>query len=148
MNIALIVERLVDAAGTAVSTPALVMQKYDYVPDAPLVTPCVYPESITTDFDLTHGRGTDKLTVKLRLLVGRTDAREGQHMLYGYLAGSGAGSIKAAIEAARGVPGLGALDGACDDLHVSGIAEARWYEFAGEKYIGADFTVTIIGDGA
>lgn len=147
MNIALIVERLVAAAGTAVSTPALTMTTYDYVPDS-VETPCVYPESITTDFDQTMGRGTDKITVKLRLLCSRTDDRAGQHMLYGYLAGSGAGSIKAAIEAARGLPGVGALSGACDDLHVKGIAEARWYELAGERLVGADFTIEIWGDGA
>lgn len=147
MDVALIVDRLVEAAGTAVSTPALTMTTYDYVPDD-VEVPCVYPESIITDFDQTHGRGTDKLTVKLRLLCARTDDRAGQHMLYGYLAGSGAGSIKAAIEAARGLPGVGALGGACDDLHVSGHAEARWYELAGERLVGADFTVTIIGDGA
>lgn len=147
MNIQTVVERLVAAAGTAVSTPALTMTTYDYVPDN-VEVPCVYPESITTEFDQTMGRGTDKLTVKLRVLVARTDDRAGQYMLYGYLAGSGAGSIKAAIEAERGAPGVGALDGACDDLHVSGIAEARWYELAGERLVGADFTVTIIGDGA
>lgn len=147
MNLALVVERLVDAAATAVSTPARVMTKYDYVPDD-VEVPCVYPESITTDFDQTHGRGTDKVTVKLRVLCARTDDRAGQHMLYGYLAGSGASSIKAAIEAARGLPGVGALGGACDDLHVSGHSEARWFELAGERLVGADFTVTILGDGA
>lgn len=147
MNLALVVERLVTAAATAVSTPALTVIPYDYVPDD-VEVPCIYPESITTDFDQTMGRGTDKITVKLRLLCARTDDRAGQHNLYGFLAGSGASSIKAAIEAARGVPGLGALDGACDDLHVKGHAEARWYELAGERLVGADFSVEIWGDGA
>lgn len=147
MNVALILTRLVNAAGTAVSTPALTLTKYDYVPDNVLV-PCIYPEAVKTDFDQTMGRGTDKITVRLRLLCARTDDRAGQHMLYGYLAGSGASSIKAAIEAARGVPGVGALSGACHDLHVEEVGEARWYEHAGERLVGADFVVTIYGDGA
>lgn len=147
MDIALVLERLVAAASTAVSTPALAMTKYDYVPDD-IEPPCIYPDGVKIEFDKTMVRGTDKLIVRLRLLCARTDDRAGQHMLYGYLAGSGASSVKAAIEAARGLPGVGALGEACDDLHVTEVGEARWYELAGEKYVGADFVVEIYGDGA
>ncbi len=139
--------RLVDAASTATSTPALKLQALDYVPDD-VDPPSIYPNTVKTEFDKTMRRATDKLVVTLRLLCARTDDRSGQHMLYGYMAGSGASSIKAAIEAQRGAPGSAALGGACDELHVTQIGEARWYEVAGERYVGCDFTVEIWGDGA
>ena len=63
MDILLVVQRLVEAAKTAVSTPALALTGYDYVPDGDLVLPCVFPEAVSTVFDQTHGRGTDKIRV-------------------------------------------------------------------------------------
>jgi hypothetical protein len=146
MDVGTVLNRLVAAAATA-SVPPRQISPFDYVPDD-FDPPAIYPEGVKVDFDQTHGRGTDKITVRLRLLCARTDDREGQHQLYRFLAGSGAGSVKAAIEAARGEPGVGALDGACDDLHVREVGEARWYEHAGERLIGADLMVDIWGDGA
>jgi hypothetical protein len=147
MDVAVILTRLVAAAKTAVSTPARTITAFDYVPDD-FEAPAIYPAGVKTNFDETFNRGTDKIAVRLRMLCARTDDREGQHMLYGYLKGSGASSIKAAIEAARGLPGVGALGGACDDLRVTDIGEARWFEHAGNQYVGADFTVEIWGSGS
>lgn len=146
MNYGTVVARLVAAVGSAVSTPARTMTMYDYMPDS-VEVPCVFPEGVKVGFDKTMARGTDELTVRLRLLCARTDDREGQHMIYGYLDGAGTGSVKARLEAARGAPGTAALSGACDDLHVTEISEATWIEHEGEKYIGVDFTVYIVGSG-
>lgn len=146
MDVVTVLQRLVAAAGTVTLVPPRAVQMLDYVPDD-VEPPTIYPDAVKVDFDQTMNRGTDKLTVRLRMLCARTDDREGQHMLYGALAGSGASSVKAAIEAAKGAPGVGALAGACDDLHVSEVGEARWYEIAGVRYVGADFTVVIYGSG-
>lgn len=147
MDVQLVLSRLVAAAATATSTPSRKMQALDYVPDD-IDPPCIFPESVEVGFDKTFGRGTDEMTVKLRLLCARTDDRAGQHMIYGYMKGSGASSVKAAIEAASGVPGVAALAGACDSLHVKAISPTRWIDHAGEKYVGVDFTVYLIGSGA
>lgn len=147
MDIQTVLSRLTTAAATAVSTPARALTAYDYVPDD-VEVPCIYPASVKVEFDQTMGRALDKATVRLRLLCARTDDRAGQHMVYGFLKGSGPSSIKAAIEAARGVPGQLALSGACDDLHVTEVGEVRWYEHAGEQLIGTDFTVEIWGSGS
>jgi hypothetical protein len=147
VDVVLVLQRLAAAAATAVTTPARTIQPLDWVPDS-IEPPCVYPESVRIEWDQTMGRGLDKLVVNLRLLCSRADDREGQHMLYGLLAGSGAGSMKAAIEAARGAPGALALSGAAHDLHVASTGEARWYEVAGEKLVGTDFEVTIYGSGS
>lgn len=147
MIINTVLDRLVAAAGTAVSTPALTLTKYAYVPDK-VEVPCVYAALQPIEFDKTHGRGLDEMTVVLTVLCTRSTDRDGQRMLYGYLNGSGAASIKAAVEAARGVPGVGALAGACDDLRVERASEPRKYTHAGEEFIGADFTVRIFGSGS
>lgn len=146
MDLQTVLTRLTAAAATATVAPRKLIP-FDYVPDD-FDPPAIWPEGVKIDFDQTMGRGTDKLTVRLRLLCARTDDREGQHQLYAFLKGSGPTSVKAAIEAARGVPGVGALSDACDDLQVVEVGEARWYEHAGERYIGADITVQIWGDGA
>lgn len=138
--------RLTAAAGAALTTPARAMTTYDWAPLKP-EPPCIFPEEVTCDFDRTFGRGLDELTVTLRLLVSNTEEREGARMLYGYLAGSGSGSIKAAIEAARGAPGQLALGGAADDLHVTRINGVNFYDVGGLKFIGADFVVRVIGSG-
>jgi hypothetical protein len=145
MDVQLILQRLTTAAATASGLRAIT--PLDYVPDD-FEPPCIFPAGVKVDFDQTMHRGTDKITARLRLLVARTDDREGQHQLYTYMKGSGSASIKAAMESARGVPGVGALSGACDDFRVTGVGEARWFEHAGEQYIGADFTVDIWGDGS
>lgn len=146
MDLVTVLTRLVAAAASAVSVPARTISAYDYVPDD-VEPPCVYPESVSVEFDQTMGRGLDKVTVRLRLLCARTDDREGQHMLYGLMAGAGVGSVKAAIEAARGAPGVGALAGACHDLHVNQIGEARWFDVAAGRMVGVDFTVEVWGAG-
>lgn len=142
-----VLDRLVAAAGTAVSSPARTMTTYAYVPDK-VEVPCVYAALQPIEFDRTMGRGTDEMTVVLTVLCSRSSDREGQRMLYGYLDGSGAASVKAAVEAARGAPGVGALAGACDDLRVERASEPRKYTHAGEEFLGADFTVRIWGDGS
>lgn len=144
MDIALVRRELAVAAATAVSSPKLT--GLSYVPDA-IPAPCIYSDDIEIEFDQTFGRGMDRLTVTMRLLCSRADDRAGQKLLDGYLAGSGPASIKAALESARGEPGESALNGACDDFRVERVAGYRYYEHGNTKYIGAEFTIRVIGPG-
>lgn len=148
MDLAAVLLALVDAAATA-DDGFREITALDYVPDK-VEAPCIFPADVAINFDKTMVRGTDELIVTLRFLCSRTDDREGQHQLFPYLSGSGPASLKAALEAARGAPGVAALGGACDDFHVQSIAGFRWYEHpAGSQttYVGADLTIRVLGSG-
>lgn len=138
-------QALSDAISTrVVSTPTLTCTAH--VPDAPVV-PCLYVQPDTIDFDGTFGRGMDTIYFKLYLLVSRADDVASQNLLDEYIAGSGTASIKAALVAARGAPGVGALDGAVDDVHLISVAAYRWYSIGESTYLGAEFRVRVIGSG-
>ena len=95
--------------------------------------------AVNQDFDETMGRGTDALTIACHLYVSRADDKAGQTKLDGYLAGSGASSIKTKIEADR------TLSGACATLRVVSQAGYAYYAIAGTDYLGAEFTVRVWG---
>lgn len=133
---------LADAVRDAI--PAL--NSFGYVPDA-VPEPCFYAGEVEVDFDRAFGRGLDEARITCRLLVSRADDRAGQEALDRYLAGSGADSVKAAIEAARGAPGLPALGGLADDLHVQRVQAYRLYQVGEVQYFGAELIVRVIGGG-
>lgn len=148
MQIALIREALADAAA-AVVMPAGVpkLTCTGYVPDS-VTEPHFFTGEVDVDFDKAMGRRLDELTVTCRVLVGRADDRASQQVLDALLSGSGPASLKAAIEAARGAPGEYALGGLADDLHLMRIQGYRWYEHAGNTYVGAELVIKVIGDGS
>ena len=105
------------------------------------------PQAVVGDvditFDKTMGRGHDQLDIKIRVYASRASDRAGQLTLDGYLKGSGATSIKAALEAGRGAPGSPALGGAAEDLIVTGVSGYGVYTVADVQYLGAEFAVTV-----
>lgn len=141
MDIALVCSRLVDAA--AATTPPL--NPLAYAPDNP-PAPCVYVSDVSVEFDRTFGRSA-KAAVTLTVLLSRSDDRASQGRLMAHLSDSGAASVRAALDAARGEPGESALAGACDDFHVTRVAGFRFYESGAVKYVGAEFTVDVYGPG-
>jgi hypothetical protein len=127
---------LADAADTITGLNCLA-----YAPDS-VPEPCFYVSEVAVEFDAAFGRGMDDIDFTCMVLVSRADDKASQAKLDGYLSGSGASSVKVALEAA---PTLG---GACDDLHVKRIQGYRWYTHGDAKYLGAEFVVRVIGDGA
>lgn len=113
---------------------------YGYVPDS-ISEPAFYVGEVDIDFTGAMARGMDTLTVTCRVLVGRADDQASQALLDGYLSGSGASSLKAALEAD---PTLG---GACDDLMVMRVQGYRFYEHAGSQYVGAELVIKVVGEG-
>ncbi len=109
---------------------------------ATIVPPMAFPLPGTIEFDETMNRGVDSYTFTVRLLVQRAIDQVAQENLDPYLAGSGASSIKAAIEG-----GGGTLGGACDWVRVSRVPRYGDIEHAGQMYLGADFTVEVSPDG-
>ena len=96
------------------------------------------PERI--DFDSTYGRGKDHYPdVPVIVLVGKPNERAARKKVAAYAAGSGAKSVKAAIEARTYT--------ACDTVRVA------WAEFDNARYAAVDylaciFHLDIVGRGA
>lgn len=117
-----------------------------YVPDS-ITAPHFFVAEYDVTFDRAMGRALDQVEFTTRVLVGRADDVSAQELLDAMLSGSGAASLKQAIEAARGAPGEYALGGLAHDLHVLRIQGYRWYEHAGTQYVGAELIVKVIGEG-
>jgi hypothetical protein len=148
MQIFAVREGLADAARAVVMPSGIAkLTSTPHATDAPTV-PHFYVGDYTVDFDKVMRRGLDEVEFTCAVLVSRSDDLSGQRVLDGLLSGAGAGSLKAAIEAARGAPGAYALGGVAHDLHVTRVQSYRLYEVAGIQYLGAELTVRVIGDGS
>lgn len=111
----------------------------DYVPEQINPPVAVIGGPLTLAYDSTMARGADRYTIPVRLFVSRVSDRASQEKLDGYLAASGAGSVKAAIE------GDITLGGAVMSTRV---VEARSYGsfVVGDvSYLGVEFVVDVIG---
>lgn len=106
----------------------------DITPPALVVS---FPESVT--FDETYGRGTDRMSLPLVVVVGNPTERQTRDLVVKYCAGSGASSIKQVLES-------GAYS-AFDLLRVEGI-EFDAVSIGGVDYLAAIFTLDIIGPGS
>lgn len=95
------------------------------------------PERI--EFDQTYGRGLDKMTVPIIVMVGMVSDRSSAKELGAYMDGSGARSFKAVLDA----------DGweSCDSVIVVECAPDT-YSSGGVILLGAEFKVDVFGEGA
>lgn len=104
-------------------------------PPAALVT---LPERV--DFDETYGRGKDRYPdLQVVILVGMAEERASLKKLAGYIAGSGAASVKAVLEAYAWTT--------CDSVRVV-FCDFPRATYAGTPYLAAAFHLDIIGRGA
>jgi hypothetical protein len=90
-------------------------------------------------YDETFGRGMDRLSLPVVVLVGRPSDRAARDRIVGYAAGAGTGSVKAALEAHTYT--------ACDSVRVESV-EFDVVSVAGVEYLAATFTNDIAGTGA
>jgi hypothetical protein len=105
-------------------------------PDSP--TPpqaIIFPTSIT--FDRTFKRGLDEYAFTITVIAGRQDARNGQAIMDGFCAPTGAGSIKTAIESDK------TLGGACQTLRVTELSAYGSTSIGDTIYLTADFSVIV-----
>lgn len=104
-------------------------------PPAALVT---LPERV--DFDETYGRGKDRYPdLQVVVLIGAPEERASLKALAAYVAGSGAKSVKAVLEAYAWTT--------CDSVRVASCDFPR-ATYAGTPYLAAAFHLDIIGRGA
>jgi hypothetical protein len=129
---------VMDELGTALETIDG-LRVFPYFADriVPPAAVLAWPDPIT--YDETMGRGSDRETMHLFVMVGRFDARTTRDRLAQYLDGSGDTSIKAKVE--------GGTYTAFDSVRVAEVSVDS-YTSAGVELLGADFTLDIIGQGA
>jgi uncharacterized protein YqfA (UPF0365 family) len=115
------------------------MRVYDLIPDV-IVPPCAIVGQLDLTFDLNNSRGLDQANVDVFVIVQRFSERTGQDVLDKYLAGSGAASVKAAIESDL------TLGGACNTLRVTS-AESGTYQNNDQEFLSYRYRVTVWGQG-
>jgi len=122
--------------GTALDT-ITGLRVFDYVPDS-LSPPAAVVEPLEVDYDEAMRRGLDFYRAFILIIVGRMSDRSSQDRLDAYVAGSGASSLKAALEADK------SLGGACSTLQVTS-ARPREVVVSGVNMIAYRFEVSIYG---
>jgi hypothetical protein len=113
------------------------MRVYELIPTVP-VAPAAIVGQLDFTFDLNNARGLDQANLDVVVLVQRFTERSGQNDLDKYLAGSGAYSIKAAIESDL------TLGGACNTLRVTS-AEAGNYTAGDIEFLSYRYRLTVWG---
>lgn len=96
-----------------------------------------YPESY--EFDQTYGRGSDRMTIPVFIIVGLTDQKAARNTLGAYVDGSGASSIKANLE--------GGSYTSFSSLRVQSV-EFQTISVAGQEFLAAVFSVDVFGSGS
>lgn len=134
MNLSAVMDELASSLGVIDGLRAFAFEPGSISPPSAWVD---LPESI--DYDATMGRGGDRITLTVRVVVGSIDSRSSRDLLSAYADGSGARSIKETIEAYTPTS--------------FGSARVTSVEFgvipvAGIEYLAAMFNIDIIGQGA
>ena len=110
---------------------------YDTIPDV-VVPPCAIVGQLDFTFDVDNMRGLDQASVDVFVIVQRISERTGQEKLDAFLAGSGNGSIKTALESDRTLGGL------VNTLRVIS-AESGTYITGDQTFLSYRYNVTIWG---
>lgn len=106
-----------------------------------IVTPCAIVLPGPIEFDESMGRGCDDLTFEVLVLVAKATDQLAQEHLDPYLAGSGSGSVKQAIEDET-TPITGV-----DWVRVPRVTDYGDIDYNGVQYLGARFPVEVSADG-
>ena|SRR5690348_6063018 len=109
-----------------------------YPPDNVQVPAAIVSWPDRYDYDETYGRGMDRITLPVVVLVGRTPDRVARTQLAAYCHGSGASSVKAVLESGTYT--------AFDSLRVESVA-FDVVTFAGTDYTAATFSIDVVGTG-
>ena len=113
------------------------LRVYDLIPDV-VVPPCAVVGQLDFTFDIDNARGLDQASVDIFVIVQRISERSGQDKLDLFLAGSGNGSIKTALESDRTLGGL------VDTLRVIS-ADSGTYTSGEQSFLSYRYNLTIWG---
>lgn len=102
-------------------------------------TPCLFVMGTgPISYDDTFGRGTDRLSLIVRGIVGTVDSVGSQRLLSQWVAGTGNTSVKTALQSDRTLGGL------VDDLRVTDYSGDQYVNINGTDYVYGDWTVDIL----
>lgn len=125
-------------AARAVTIPGL-QQVHDRPVDtiSPPTGMVAFPERV--EYDVTYARGCDRITLPFLIIVGRSNDRAARDQMARHVDGSGPDSVKQVLEA--------------DPPYAGFICRVTQVEFDvitqnSVDYLGANFTLDIVGDGA
>jgi hypothetical protein len=113
------------------------LRVYDLIPDV-IVPPCAVVGQLDFTFDIDNARGLDQASVDVFVIVQRISERTAQDKLDLFLAGSGSGSIKTALESDRTLGGL------VDTLRVIS-ADSGTYTSGEQSFLSYRYNLTIWG---
>lgn len=134
MNVATVMSELGNAADLIAGLRVSAYWADKITPPAAIVT------WSSADFDATYGRGSDRHEFLVTVAVGKISARTSRDDLAKYLAGSGADSVKQAIEQHATT--------AWDSVRVTRAEAVPVIDVAGNEYLAAQFTCDVMGSGA
>lgn len=118
-----------------------------HVPDM-ATEPMCWVRPVAVNYDRAYGpHGMEQVDFEVTLVVSRSDDQASQVNLDKYIHGTGALSIKAAIEAGRTQYGGSAYVGVFDDCWVSKVDAYQYYVLGDTRFLGASLTLSVIGDG-
>jgi len=123
---------VMDASGTRLQT-ITGLRVADYPSDAANPPQAIVSLPETVEFDAVMGRGADRAVIPITVLVGKVSDRAARDALALYVSGSGASSVKAAVD---GDLGLGA------SARVTG-ATISVVTIQAVDYLGASFEVEV-----
>ncbi len=139
-DIAAVVNAVAAAIRTNLAADTIAGRTYAFAPDA-INDPCavVVPAPGTfLVYDDTFS-GTGNFAVVVKVLNGSQDSKSSQELLLGYMAKTGATSIRAAILAS---PTLG---GICSYMQIPSAENYGDVEWAGQQYYGFELPVGVFG---
>lgn len=137
MHLANVMQQIADRLATIAGLRAHGEPQGSVTPPAAIVS---YPENY--DFDATYGRGMDRLTLPVVLVIGRPTDRTTRDLVAAYCDGAGAKSIKAVIESGNDAGAYPAFD----FVRVARI-EFDVVTIGVIDYLAATFTLDIAGKG-
>lgn len=128
---------VMDAIGTRL-VGVTGLRVYDYAADAVSPPAAIVALPETVEYDVTAGRGADRVVIPVTVLVGKVSDRSARDQLAQYVSGTGAQSIKTAIEGGTDA-NLGGV------AHTVRITEARIdvVTIGAIEYLGASFDVEV-----
>ncbi len=125
--------------GTNVSNNITSISVYNYTPDRSEPPLLIVGVLDNLEYDTTMQRGADTYVIPCRLLIANVDAQLAQETLDGFIASSGANSVKQAIESDV------TLSGVVSSVRVTEARDYGSYTMNNTDLIGVDFMVEVVG---
>lgn len=134
MNVAAVMDEIGLALDTIEGLRVFPYSATKVIPPAAIVG---WPDPYT--YDSTMGRGSDRFTMPVWVVVGNVDARTSRDAIAKYADGSGEASVKVAIEATEYE--------SCDSVRVQS-CEFGTITVAGVEFLAATFQIDVTGAGS